>query len=677
MMKYYYLALSLLVAGCETRNPDDTAYFDPIFRQADSLERGGGGQGIAFLDSAFRDHPQAGPLDQYRRYDFLAHHAGYTEHDYAQASRYNDSMLEVSKPYADDRRYHAKYGRALLSKGETLLSLGQYDQAFQYFYEGKDRYARFSDSCMLSSQYNSALGNVSYDQGKYTNAIHYFCDGLADLRNCGGQNAYDRFTGTQGMYDNIGLAYGARGMNDSALYYFNHTLAYVDSASGVFTEPGEQQFIREVRALVNGNISTIYDQRGDYLDEEKAIKASILPRGNLFDNGVLGLADIYLHHLDRVPEARALLDQARRDLNTQVHDDQDELMWRKLDWQYWDAADKPAEAYQAYRSYIDLRDSVRKSQQDLSKIDINKEFEDLRRQEQLTELRQNNVLQRDYLLIATGFSTMAVVILVLIWWNWRRSRRDVRVIGLHNKHLELTLESLEQRNRDYDHLFKMVAHDLRNPIAGISGITELLAESEGLNPEEQQMLALIRHSCGQVLKLIQDLLESKSNPETRRLAMQWCDMSDLLEECVSLLQVKADEKRQQIKFTPSRVFTLLADRNKMWRVLNNLLTNAIKFSPEKSIIRVAAAPRDNTLLISVTDTGIGIPEDMREKIFDAFATGRSGTRGERSFGLGLSICRQIVEAHGGSIWFESETGRGTTFYVSLPMPVIVEEEVPA
>ncbi|HTJ11037.1 MAG TPA: ATP-binding protein [Dinghuibacter sp.] len=674
MMKYYILSLSLLVAACEARNPDNTAYFDPIFRQADSLERGGDGKAVAWLDSVFNNYPEAGPLDRYRRYDFLARHAGYTQHNYALASQYDDSMLEVSRPYADNPLFQNTYGLALLGKGQTLLSLGAYDEAFKYFFEGRNRYA---GSCFLSSQYNEALGTIYYNQHKFPSAIRYYGAALSDLRGCASRTPYEQFTGIQGLLDNIGLAYGAMNANDSALYYFNHTLAYADSAAAVFTDPDQQQYIREVHALVNGNISTIFDQQGNYVAEEKAIRSSMMPRGNLFDNGVLSLADISLHHLGRPDEARALLDQARRSLNTEVHETGDELMWRRLDWQYWDTTGHTAEAYRAYRSYIGLRDSLRATQQNLSRIDVNREFDDLRRQQQLTELRENNVLQRDYLLIAIGFSTMAVIILALIWWNWRRSRRDVRVIGLHNKHLELTLDSLEQRNREYDYLFKMVAHDLRNPIAGISGITELLAESEGITSEERQMLALIRHSCSQVLGLIHDLLESKSNPETRRLTMQWCDMSDLLEECVSLLQVKAEEKRQQIKLAKTRSYPVLADRNKMWRVLNNLLTNAIKFSPEKSVIRVAATPRDNTLLISVTDTGIGIPEDMREKIFDAFGAGRSGTQGERSFGLGLSICRQIVEAHGGSIWFESETGRGTTFYVTLPMPVIVEEEVPA
>jgi signal transduction histidine kinase len=568
----------------------------------------------------------------------------------------------------------AKYGMALIRKGEVLISLGQYDHAFQYFHEGKLLSEQHPDSCSFAARFNGELGDVSYKQRRFADAIVYYLAALDELSDCHSGNPFENFQAHQGQLDNIGLCYDERGLRDSALYYYRLALEYIAAGEKRFREPGQLGFIREARALVNGNMSNVFDELGDYTREEQAIRASMLPRGNLFDNGVLSLADLDIHHLGRFEDARQLLDQARSALDTQHIESTDELMWRRLQWQYLDTTGNIPAAYRAYRDYVHLHDSLLKAQQELGRVDMKKEFEAQERQEQLGLLRESNALERNYLFIALGFSILAVVIILLIWWNWRRSRRDLRVIGLHNKHLELTLETLEQRNRDYDHLFKMVAHDLRNPIAGISGITTLLGESERLTEEDRQMLALIHHSCAQLLGLIHELLESKANPESRKLSMSWCDMGSLLEECVSLLQIKAEEKRQTIKLSKVTASMVLVDRNKMWRVLNNLLTNAIKFSPEKSVIRVAASKRENSLLISVADSGIGIPEDMRPRIFDAFTgAGREGTQGEQSFGLGLSICRQIVEAHGGNIWFESDMGHGTTFFVTLPMPIIVEE----
>lgn len=672
---WYILALSFGVAfGCGQEVPEHPAFYDQVFRHADSLERLGGMRSVVYVDSVFRASPSPGVLDQYRRYDFLYGHTGYGLRQYALSNSYADSMLMVSKPFASDPRYMAKYGMALIRKGDALISLGQYDRAFSFFHEGKLLAERYPDSCYFSAKFNGELGSLSYNQHKFTDAIAYYLAALDQVSDCHSGDPFENFQEHQGQLDNIGLCYDARGLRDSALYYYRLALDYIATGEQRFREPGQLGFIREARALVNGNMSTVFDEVGDYAREEAAIRSSMLPRGNLFDNGVLSLADLELHHLGRPDNARQLLAQARSAMDTEHIEATDELMWRRLRWQYLDTTGDIPAAYRAYQAYIRLRDSLGKAQQDLGSVDLKKEFEGLERQEQLDLLRQNNVLQRNYLLIAIGFSVLAVVIILLIWWNWRRSRRDLRVIGLHNKHLELTLDTLEQRNRDYDHLFKMVAHDLRNPIAGISGITSLLGESERLTEEDRQMLALIHHSCAQLLGLIHELLESKANPESRKLSMSWCDMGSLLEECVSLIQIKAEEKRQSIRLSKVTASMVLADRNKMWRVLNNLLTNAIKFSPEKSVIRVAAVKRENSLLISVADSGIGIPEEMRPRIFDAFTgAGREGTQGEQSFGLGLSICRQIVEAHGGSIWFESELGHGTTFYVTLPMPIIVEE----
>ncbi|HEV7382670.1 MAG TPA: ATP-binding protein, partial [Dyadobacter sp.] len=110
----------------------------------------------------------------------------------------------------------------------------------------------------------------------------------------------------------------------------------------------------------------------------------------------------------------------------------------------------------------------------------------------------------------------------------------------------------------------------------------------------------------------------------------------------------------------------LVDREKIWRVFSNLLSNAIKFSPNGGRISVCLENKADKVLLSVHDEGIGIPENLKDQIFQPFNSAkRSGTGGEQSFGIGLSICKQIVEAHGGRIWYESEMGLGTTFFVEL------------
>lgn len=106
---------------------------------------------------------------------------------------------------------------------------------------------------------------------------------------------------------------------------------------------------------------------------------------------------------------------------------------------------------------------------------------------------------------------------------------------------------------------------------------------------------------------------------------------------------------------------------KIWRVFNNLIVNAIKFSHESQVIVVDLFERSNDVLVSVADQGIGISEDEKESIFEMFTTAKkTGTNGEPAFGLGLAISKKIVEKHGGKIWVESQTGLSTTFYLMIP-----------
>jgi len=114
---------------------------------------------------------------------------------------------------------------------------------------------------------------------------------------------------------------------------------------------------------------------------------------------------------------------------------------------------------------------------------------------------------------------------------------------------------------------------------------------------------------------------------------------------------------------------ILINRERIWRVISNLISNAIKFSNKGGVINIGINELENDVEIFIKDHGIGIPEKMKPMIFNMFTEAkRSGTAGEKSFGLGLSICRQIVENHGGKIWFESKPGEGTTFFIKLPKP---------
>jgi signal transduction histidine kinase len=179
------------------------------------------------------------------------------------------------------------------------------------------------------------------------------------------------------------------------------------------------------------------------------------------------------------------------------------------------------------------------------------------------------------------------------------------------------------------------------------------------------MLQLIRESGQNSLDLVSDLLQVHTRAE--QLKKEPVDLNTLLHYCVDLLQYKANAKGQQIILQAAHV-TVAVNNEKLWRVVSNLITNAIKFSPVGDVIIVSLTENPPYVTIAVEDHGIGIPPSMKNNIFDMSADAkRKGTAGEESYGMGLAICKQIVEAHDGRIWFESQPGMGSTFYVELPM----------
>jgi len=209
-----------------------------------------------------------------------------------------------------------------------------------------------------------------------------------------------------------------------------------------------------------------------------------------------------------------------------------------------------------------------------------------------------------------------------------------------------------------------VAHDLRSPLAATISITQLLKNAD-LTDEEHKLLNLLETSSVQSLDMISDLLNI--NTSSAHMKTELVELNSLVAYSISLLQFKAREKAQNLIYKGLNV-TIEANSGKIWRVVSNLIVNAIKFSPIGADIEILMTKSDHAVLVKISDHGIGIPMDHREKIFDMFTdTKREGTSGEHSFGIGLAISKQIVEAHHGGIWFESEINEGSTFYVSLPL----------
>jgi len=214
---------------------------------------------------------------------------------------------------------------------------------------------------------------------------------------------------------------------------------------------------------------------------------------------------------------------------------------------------------------------------------------------------------------------------------------------------------------------RIMAHDLRNPLSGMIGLANAIIEDES-SDENKHMLKLLEATGVHSLEMINELLKYGLADENEAVTKQELDLKELLRDSVELLQFKANEKKQQIAFDggDKTIITAINHEN-IWRVFNNLIVNAIKFSHEHGVIHVGIKTKGKKVIISIADNGIGIPNKDKDKIFDMFTTAKkSGTNGEQPFRLDLSISKRIIENHKGKIWFESTEDVGTTFYIELP-----------
>lgn len=214
----------------------------------------------------------------------------------------------------------------------------------------------------------------------------------------------------------------------------------------------------------------------------------------------------------------------------------------------------------------------------------------------------------------------------------------------------------------------VVAHDLRSPINSIYGIADFMSQDPKATAEQKESLVMIKQASRNSLDLSNEILESANLLQSAELVFTPINVVDLVNNCVGFMRFKASEKKQILVFQqPKEQITIHADHDKIQRVVNNLLTNAIKFSPAEKQILINLKLAANGIQLSVQDEGIGVPKSIQDKIFNIFTEAkRDGTNGEKAFGLGLSISRQIVLSHKGKIWLESEEGKGATFYVFLP-----------
>jgi signal transduction histidine kinase len=232
-------------------------------------------------------------------------------------------------------------------------------------------------------------------------------------------------------------------------------------------------------------------------------------------------------------------------------------------------------------------------------------------------------------------------------------------------------ERLRELDQMKDQFVSTISHELRTPLTSMIGYVEILTGSEvgELTPDEQQrFLEIVERNCHRLNSLIDDILAA-ARIDSGRFSIERTsvDLALVASERLESIRASAEQKEVELRLTiDPELPTLFADPMRIGQLLDNLLSNAVKFTPAGGVVGLTVARRGDTVHIEVSDTGVGVPEDELDKLFDRFFRASTAATVQGT-GLGLPIAKTIAEAHGGVISVESEVGVGTTLSVDLPV----------
>lgn len=253
--------------------------------------------------------------------------------------------------------------------------------------------------------------------------------------------------------------------------------------------------------------------------------------------------------------------------------------------------------------------------------------------------------------------------------NKLQKERDERIEILRNREIELS-----ELNAKKDHLVRIVSHDIKNPLTGIVGLANLMKENPGLPEEEvNNMLNVMEKSGKKLMDMVEKVLDDESNSNQKEsIKLTNGFLKDLAEKVISVNKPKAILKNISLELVEDiQNSEVLLDHTKIEIALNNLVSNALKFTLKNGLVQLVISSNENKIEFQVRDNGIGISENILPLLFDSDMSKKGisklGTEGEIGTGLGLDVVKKYVNMHNGKVWVESEEKVGTTFFIEVPV----------
>lgn len=611
--------------------------------------------------------PDTGKVNQY---NVVSKYYQYVEPD--SAIYYANEGLKLARAIND------RIGEGVLLNrlGAVNESHGNLGMARKYLEQSLKVFQQQNYIIGIAGDYNG-LGIVEAKKGNLDTANNYFLKALKLNKQAGNKNgivqSYIKLGSVNELYNNL----------DKALEYFNEAekinkklplsdayFTLCNELGVVYAKKGDMkkaiQYFKDgisksdtavyagVHVSLLGNIGNAYDHLGDKATARSYLEKALLKtrQYDLPEDEARTLMTISTMINAQDPlTAKAYLDSALN-LALRIHHKKIEAdIYEAYADNYEELSDyKNAFAY--LRKYYDLRDSILNNEKEkvITRLQTNYDLEESKVQiQELKLVNQERTFERN---ISIAIITAILAILFTLGFSLRRTY-------LLNK-------KLKESNIVKDKLFSIIGHDLKGPMAGISQMMSML-ETENFTPEEQKQIhEELQRQSEASLEILNSLL-NWGNIQLQGIKVNATDFDArrAIDKTISLLKSQAELKEIRVNNHVGEGVKIHADSDHFDFIVRNLLSNAIKFTHLSGAVDITAVEKDDKILFSVSDTGVGISQERQKDFLTTSINVSFGTNGEKGTGLGLLLSKEFIHSNNGSIWFDSKEGQGTTFYFTI------------
>jgi signal transduction histidine kinase len=548
--------------------------------------------------------------------------------------------------------------------------IGDYPKSIEKLFNSLEIKEQIGDQFEIALTLNN-LSNVYNEMGNYSTAIVFSKRALEISEGSGNNYALGRALG------NIGVSY-------SKMKNFKEALSYLKQALSIKKMSGEVKGLGYTHLDI-GNIYSKLDSSDlaiyHYLESLKIMTDIDDSHGLALSN--IKLSEIYLsqnnYKLARRSVQNSMKHAKRANLRESIKNNY--LILSRI----YEADGDSFNSLKYFKLYSNLKDSLLSASTSSKIADLQIRYETAEKNKENELLKQKNLIQSyelakqdEYILYLALGIFAAILLLSAIIYRYYLINKTSKLLAEKNVEIEKQKLRLEQLNQTKDKLFSIIAHDLKNPFQNIMGYTNLLSTDydDFDDKEKQTIIKEIGNSSEASFQLLENLLQwAQSQTGSLLYAPTRVNYLEALKETLKPIKGIAYSKGIEI-IIEKHDHQIFIDQDFLKTIIRNLVTNAIKFTDTEGKIVISSERNLSDLIITVQDNGIGMNDNKINKLFsEETYESHSGTRDERGTGLGLIICKELVNKYDGKIWVESEEGKGTKFFFTVPLAANSETSV--